>query len=80
MKSDFTKAPQAWVVPDDIHWVLANIMRHMSTTNAPAIAEFLVCDDRGGSGHFWIKFQEDVTLAQARRIVGKDIDVTMEDV
>lgn len=82
-----TKIPQAWVTPDALPRVLGALYEHMQDVNhatgtmpTPHIPEFKVCDDRGGSGHYWIRFEEgDVTKAQAQKLVGRKIEVTMED-
>lgn len=84
--SDLIQVVRVWIPAAEIQWVLSLVIRHMTkkagTTEYanPAISEFRVLDDRGGSGHYWIHFDEDeVTVAEAKRIVGKDFEVSLEN-
>lgn len=75
---------RAWIPAGEIQWALSKLLRHMSakvggTYELPAISEFKVLDDRGGSGHFWIQFDPDeVGIVAAKKILGKEFEVTLE--
>jgi len=78
--SDFAKVVQVWCAPSQLPRVMGALYEHMNTNDQPHISEFTVADDRGGSGHFWIRIgAEQVSPAQLRKIVGGGVDITTED-
>lgn len=80
--SDFAKVVQVWVEPRQLPAALMLLYAHMQDTphKPPAIPEFTVADDRGGSGHYWIRIDENaMSGAEARQIFGKDFELSLED-
>lgn len=68
---------QVWVPQADIHFALAMLLHYMATQG---ISEFTVADDRGGSGHFWIRVDADeMTPAQLDKVLAKKFDISKED-
>jgi len=86
--SDFPKVLQVWVPSQSLPRVLCAIHEHMEWRveggeyKRPHIHEFVVADDRGGSGHYWLRFpdnNEGLTMHALHAIVGKEFDITLED-
>lgn len=90
MTDDLPKEACAWVPGTmllTMQRVLLSLQMYMAesyhATNRrptdPHITGYKVLDDRGGSGHFQVRV-EGLTAVQLRRIVGSDVDVSMEHV
>jgi len=78
---DFAKVVQVWCVPHQLPRVLGALYEHLALgAGGIPISEFTVSDDRGGSGHFWVRIDaQQVSPKQLRQIIGDGPDITTED-